>query len=385
LAQGLFSSQPTLETDPEKLERIIFYFALKECTKAALLGKKEVAIAMRVMYRWGLEENLPGFNEHSDLELAQIKVNSPDNRYLVTMRDTTLGPLTRAQLSLAENQLISKETVTTDQRALFLLGRDWGLRPIQMALMRTSDFGNDQGGPFIMVPSVKGIRRSKLRRHPSNLLKRYIADDTAEALQAQCRAAESLVKEAIPRIRTLCQAHGIKEHTLPTPLFPSPNRTPARLLRYLQSPKLVQYTLHVDSHRISHTIKSLTWTLGVRNPHSSSIDENGYMQITAYRLRRTKGTSMVLSGATPEEVAEALDHQNISSIAHYFRYNLELQDFINRVHIASPEIRAAVEMWDGRFLEEVDDDSTYRPISNLGKCSRPTMPIPPNRHLLRMF
>ena len=223
-----------------------------------------------------------------------------------------------------------------------------------------------------MVPSVKGIRRSKIRRHSSNMVKRYVADDTAEALQTQCREAKVLAREATPRIRGLCRTHGIKTYSLPTPLFPSPNRADIRLLRYLQNPKLLQYTLHTDSNHISQKIKSLTWILAVRNPHSKSTEDDGFMQITAYRLRRTKGTSMVLSGSTPEEVAEALDHKNIHTIAHYFRYNLELQDFINRIHMASPEIRAAVEMWGGRFLEGVESNSTYRPVSSLGKCSRPT-------------
>ena len=241
-----------------------------------------------------------------------------------------------------------------------------------MALLRTSDFDSDEGGPFIMVPSVKGIRRSKIRRHSSNMVKRYVADDTAEALQTQCREAKVLAREATPRIRGLCRTHGIKTYSLPTPLFPSPNRADIRLLRYLQNPKLLQYTLHTDSNHISQKIKSLTWILAVRNPHSKSTEDDGFMQITAYRLRRTKGTSMVLSGSTPEEVAEALDHKNIHTIAHYFRYNLELQDFINRIHMASPEIRAAVEMWGGRFLEGVESNSTYRPVSSLGKCSRPT-------------
>lgn len=372
LASELFSSLRTSETDPEKLEPIIFNFIFTTCTEAALLGKKEETIALRVMYRWGLEEELPGFSEHSDLELAQLKVNHPDGRYLVTMRDANHGPFTRAQLTLIENQLMSNETITAAQRTLFLLGRDWGLRPIQLALMQTTDFSRDKGGPFIMVPSVKGVRKSKMRRHPTNMVKRYVADDTAEALQAQCEEAERQVREAAPRIRELCQTNGLGAYALPTPLFPGPNRTAARLLRYLQNPKLVQYTLHIDSNSISQKIRELTWILGVRNPHSTSKEDDGYMQITAYRLRRTKGTSMVLSGSTPEEVAEALDHQSIHSIAHYFRYNLELQDFINRVHLASPEIRAAVEMWGGRFLEGVEEDTTYRPISNLGKCSRST-------------
>lgn len=372
LARSLFASLESTETDPQTLETLLFNYILTQCTEAAVRGNQEAAVALRVLYRWGLDEDLPGFNEHHDLELSQLRVNHPDGRTLVTMRDPDHGPFTRTQLSLIENRLMSHQAITAAQRTLFLLGRDWGLRPIQLALLQTTDFARDEGGPFILVPSVKGKRRSKLRRHSSNMVKRYIADDTAQAVQAQCQEAQRLVAEAVPRIQALCQAHDIPAQALPTPLFPGPNRTAVRLLRYLQNPQLAQYALHTDSRHLSQKIRSLTWILAVRNPHSKIPEEGVYMQITAYRLRRTKGTSMVLSGATPEEVAQALDHQGIHSIAHYFRYNLELQDFINRVHTASPEIRVAVDMWGGRFVEAVENNTAYRPISNLGKCSRPT-------------
>jgi hypothetical protein len=79
---------------------------------------------------------------------------------------------------------------------------------------------------------------------------------------------------------------------------------------------------------------------------------------------------MVLSGATPEEVAEALDHVSVDSIKYYFRYNLELHDFINRAHSESPDIVRAVEAWQGRL----DGMDSFLPneikIGSLGKCTR---------------
>ncbi|MBB6155149.1 hypothetical protein HDC30_002372 [Pseudomonas sp. JAI115] len=84
---------------------------------------------------------------------------------------------------------------------------------------------------------------------------------------------------------------------------------------------------------------------------------------------------MVLSGASPDEVAEALDHINLNSIKHYFRYNLELQEFINTTHMASPEINSAVQMWNGKFTDKTTDRSALTSISSLGLCSL-TEPCP---------
>jgi hypothetical protein len=138
----------------------------------------------------------------------------------------------------------------------------------------------------------------------------------------------------------------------------------------LSEPEIAMYAFHSISSRLSADIRSLTWLLEVKDPHPYRKDFTGFMELSAYRLRRTKGTAMVLSGATAEEVAEALDHQSVNSITHYFRYNLELQSFINQAHAASPDVVDAIEMWQGRFLED-DTDHTERtvPISSLGRCA----------------
>ncbi|WNN41853.1 site-specific integrase [Pseudomonas inefficax] len=364
LAQHKFSGN-----DADTIGNRLSTFAVRECTSLKASSWYEDLVALRVFYRWCLDEEVPGFNEHDSLELSQLTVKTFDNRHLVTMRDDDFGPFTRVQLANIEMTLVSNPLVTHVQRTLFLLCRDWALRPIQLALMQITDFGVDEGGPFVKVPSVKGIRRSRLRRHPSNLVKRYIANDTAEAVELQCTLAETQCNAASKDINAICARHGISTPVLPTPLFPSAYKTENRLLRFLTNPKLTPFTLHLDNHRISYALTSLTWILQLPDPHRPIQKTEPFMRITAYRLRRTKATSMVLSGASPEEVAEALDHSNLNSIKHYFHYNLELQEFINTTHMASPEINAAVQMWCGKFMEEIPERSALRPISGLGSCN----------------
>ncbi|MEB5934972.1 site-specific integrase [Pseudomonas mosselii] len=363
------------ESDAETIGNKLSSYIVRECIRQKVLNCNNELTALRVFYRWCLEEDISGFNEHDSLELSQLTIKTSDNRHLVTMRDDDLGPFTRVQLSHIEMHLSTNQFVTHKQRTLFLLCRDWGVRPIQLALMQTTDFGIDERGPFIKVPSVKGIRRSRLRRHSSNLVKRYISNDTAEAVKLQCILAEDQCNAAREKIHALCVKHGISIPELPTALFPSTNKTETRLLRFLTNSKLAPYTLHLDNHRISYELTALTRTLQLLDPHRASQETAPFMRISAYRMRRTKATSMVLSGASPEEVAEALDHSNLDSVKYYFRYNLELQEFINTTHMASPEINAAVQMWNGKFMEEIPDRSKLTAISSVGLCSS-TEPCP---------
>jgi integrase len=375
VVQRILAPQVFPDADAETIGDRLSSFSVRECIRMKTLDRSDELVALRVFYRWCLDEDVSGFNEHDSLELSQLIIRAFNNKHLVTMRDDDFGPFTRIQLSHIEMHLAESEYVTHAQRTLFLLARDWGIRPIQLALMQVTDFDIDESGPFVRVPSVKGIRRSRLRRHPSNLVKRYISKDTAEAVEQQCTLAEHQCRAASGEIERLCAKHGISAPELPTPLFPAAYRSEIRLLRYLTNPKLTPFTLHQDNHRLSYDLTSLTWALKLLDPHRSPHETSPFMRISAYRLRRTKATSMVLSGASPEEVAEALDHINLNSIKHYFRYNIELQQFINSTHMASPEINAAVQMWCGKFMEETAERSAFSAISSLGLCSS-TEPCP---------
>lgn len=345
----------------------LFQWCEKLVTDGAVICDHTPAAAARSLYEWGLEEDLSGFSEYRLFSLSQVRKARQSTGILVTMRDADFGPFTRTELSFIEGAMKSHIDINATERAAYYLARDWGLRPIQMALLHVSDFGADELGPFVSVPCVKGTKRSILRRAKSNFVKRYIADDTAEAIQSQIPVALKVAANMRTRIEMFV---GKKQAAkLETPLFPAKGRSDLRLQRYCRDPKVFKYSLHCDSHAISKLIRDLTWKLQIPKTKSSKSD-GYYMSITAYRFRRTKGTSMVLSGATPEEVAEALDHVSVDSIKYYFRYNLELHDFINRAHSESPDIVRAVEAWQGRL----DGMDNFLPneikIGSLGKCTR---------------
>jgi len=362
---------PTLEilsTTPESVEDAVFNWAKNAALAGATSAHPPITAGMRNLYEWCLDEGLPGFSELRQFELDCIKPMYQRHESAVSHRDFNIGPYTRTEISLIETAMLQPGRTTTAELAMFYLARDWGLRPIQLALIQTQDFGRDALGPYLRIPSVKGKIRSRLRRAPGNMVKRYLSDDTAAAVETQIIVAKTSVKPNLSEIsvkigKSAADALGI-------PLFPNKFRTEARLQRLCENPRLVNYALHMDSHRISKIFKDLTNVLSVPSPrrHKHS-DASSILNITAYRFRRTKGTSMVLAGASPEEVAEALDHARLDSIKFYFRYNLELHDFINNVHAASPEVSVAVDMWNGRIEEVTEIEDGEITVGSLGKCT----------------
>jgi integrase len=371
LAAKAIRDLPTINKAVTEFEKIIYKETMNWPQRLESDLSSEIIRAFRSIYNWCLNEDLPGFTEFRAADLESICLDHHKRGIHVLMRDFSEGPFTRVELGRIEAAINLTNKASPRQKAMFLLGRDWGPRPIQLALLRVDDFGEDELGPYVLIPSVKGTKRSKARRSPGNLVKRYISEDTTDAIKSQIKIAHHEVAHVRQRASILAQQIGAPPPDLPTPLFPCLAKSDEKILRLLRSKRLQQYILHADSHTISHNIRRLTQQLAIRSTRlTPDIEPDRFIKITAYRLRRTKGTSLVLSGATPEQVAEALDHQDISTIKHYFNYNLELHDFINAAHSSNPEINEAVLMWSGRLSEDLGPASGEFRVSNLGRCTR---------------
>lgn len=363
-----FRDLEILFTEPNQFEEAFFRWCRKTAANAAIALDSDLLYVVRSVYQWCIDEDLPGFSEHRLFELQEIRISAPSSGMLVTLRDEEFGPFTNLEISQIQNAVKENQHVTPDERAALYLARDWGLRPIQMSLLRTSDYGQDDLGPYVMVASVKGSKRQKLRHSPSNLVKRYISPDTAIALEAVIHAAPLVAREILLELENLIGPK--KTAAIPIPIFCAKFRSKDRILRFIESPSILRYVLHRDSHNITKMFRDMTSKLGIRKASRFlSESDDRPLEISAYRFRRTKGTSMVLSGATPEEVAETLDHVDTGSVSYYFRYNLDLHDFVNSANAASAEINAAVSMWQNRIDGAETSPSGLLSIGKLGKCT----------------
>lgn len=355
-------------------EHAVFEWACALSTRALLKGQPDLATGVRLFYAWCVDEDLPYFCETKLDILNRMPLPRSGAEHLVSLLDPVGGPYSYTELREIEKYLNDNPGLVRG-RAIYHLCRDWGLRPIQLALLRATDLGCDEIGPFILAPSVKGIRRSGLRRNVTNFRKRHISAEANESVEA-------LIQHNIGHCNDL-RAELVKHNlvslqaadSLPQPLFPG-GRSKARLTRFLSDPAISDYVLHSDAIRISREFRELTGKLcipRIRGAGESLRDEQGdlLLEIGCYRLRRTMGTSMVMNGASPDEVADALDHETVNTVSHYFKLNGDLIDYVNEAHSSSEVMKAAVQMWSGQLMtrNEALTRNLYT-INNLGVCKR---------------
>jgi integrase len=324
---------------------------------------QRVWMSIRQFANYGINMGFWGFNETLIFRLDEVVIPNSGTKHRVSLLDHENGPFTRsevAQISVA----IQNDNVSIKLRVLIRLAMHFGLRPIQMALLREEDIYYDPQTFvwFITIPRVKG-RVAQLRREKNNFVLRQLPTELAADI-------ESLVKNEASV--ELCDTDG---KPLPRPLFKRKKLNE----HYLSVKRLIEYSWHMNSFAITKLfgvqIKGL---LAINSSYLK--DETGTplpLKITAYRFRYTLGSRMVLEGKTPEEVAIALDHSSTASVQHYFRYNRDLIDFIDDTFSSSTTLKNAVARWQGFIIDE-DDDSIKgtlirgKDLGGLGKCQKQT-------------
>tara|TARA_Y100000310_G_scaffold59421_1_gene54784 strand:+ start:1816 stop:3444 length:1629 start_codon:yes stop_codon:yes gene_type:complete len=329
---------------------------------AIILANKSnqaIWLAIRQFANYAIENSYWGFEETIIFKLDEVVIPSSGSKQRVSLLDNENGPFTRsevAQISVA----LQEDRLSLQHKVMVKLAMKFGLRPIQMALLREEDVYYDSKvfAWFINIPRVKG-KVAQLRRNENNFLLRQLPQELADDIQALI-ASES--------DRSLCDLDGIRR---PRPLF----KRSAANKHYLNDKKLVEYAWHQSSKLISASFNQyIQPKLNIKSAYIK--DESGNptpLKINAYRFRYTLGTRMVLEGKTPEEVAIALDHSSTASVSHYFRYNRDLIDFIDNTFDSSIMLSNSVARWEGYIIDDDDDavKGTFvrgKDLINLGKC-----------------
>lgn len=259
---------------------------------------------------------------------------------------------------------INDETFPLQLRIIVKLSIKFGLRPIQFALLREDDLFFDESSEawYLNVPRVKG-RTAQLRRNPNEFVTRELPTELAQDIL-------SLIEEQIEWIE-----YDNSDELLPRPLFKAKELDSVCLAHS----KLVEYSWHRTARSISQMFtKSLPCHLNLYSKYIKDDDGNPLpLKMNAYRFRYTLGTRMVMEGKTPEEVALALDHSSTWSVAHYFRYNRDIIDFIDDSFEGSKSLKDAVARWQGYLISEDDNiEGSLIKITDvmaLGRCLRKSL------------
>lgn len=309
---------------------------------------------------WGFDESLIWMLEHRE---QWGKSGRANRSYRSGMLDPDQGPYNQEEIQEISSALQESDRISAAERALLLLCRDFGIRPIQIALLREDDFISDDRGIRLRIPRVKGMIRSGLRRMGGNFTERPVADELASALENLLGENEGRINRLDLSLQNRCRKEDRTFRKPPSPLFPREVLTDVAWGIYSQK-QLWDYAYHRTNGNICRAIRDISGRLGVvcRRSH----EPGALLQIGAYRFRRTKATSMVLQGYSPEDVAYALDHDSLSSIKHYFRFSRDLIDYVNLAAAGSAEISQLVSYWKGKFVEDSQPELRHVRVSRVG-------------------
>lgn len=314
---------------------------------------------------WGFEEPMLFALEKHERSVKHAKKSK---LYRVGILDAVEGPYSQEEMQRISSAIHESNGLLVNDKAMILLCREYGIRPIQIALLRRDDLVRDVRGTRLRIPRVKGRERSGLRRSSGNFTERPVSEELEVALNESILENDKKIGSLDIALRKLCEDEGIHFVQPPIPLFPREVVTDICWDIYRQD-RMRQYAYHRTNGSICASIREITGRLNITDNRYS--DSGGRLEISAYRFRRTKATSMVIQGYSPEDVAYALDHASLSAVQHYFRFSRDLIDYVNTVTDSSDEIRALASYWEGRFLEgrrPGSQEVRVNKLESLGLC-----------------
>lgn len=257
-----------------------------------------------------------------------------------------LGPFTREELRVF-NAAIQNETIHIADRLILALCIKFGLRPIQISLLKESDFVDDLelGICYLNIPRVK----QKTRGRREEFSKRAIDDELA-----------GLIKRVISSNKI---SYGALQLDSP-PLFFSKVmlRTTGKFGRSIFSKASETTPLGDGYYRVSHKELFASVDKESNAHHLAPQLINKRLQslvqflplsprtgkpfhITPYRFRYTVGTNAVVEGMTEEEVADLLDHSSTLCVKHYFRYTREMWELLENATVKRSEQQHFTAAW----------------------------------------
>lgn len=303
---------------------------------------------LRVFYRWGVEQRLPGFSSDQLDRIEELRFRNAPRGELIRATDPEQGAFSMTEQRVLRGLLDDVEWGTPEERALVMLCWLLGPRPIQIARLRWKHFA--KYATHAGVSYLLAIPRVKKR----------VPDDTT--------ISRSLGAE--PGLGPLLESLHPLDADPEDFLFPS-------LSRYQDPTRQVGVLLNqwASAGGVDRPLR----TARLRN----EAGEAKPMPINAYRFRRTMATNMARQRASTGHIAEMLDDddermaltyvENIEQIVKVLGDTLDMGEYFEIVggwlgptegegdqHL--PEVR-------GRTLPiagQLDEDSAD--LGGVGRC-----------------
>lgn len=250
------------------------------------------------------------------------------NNYITLFTlDEEMGPFTREELRVLNAALKSEKIVTTD-RLILSLCINFGLRPIQISLLKKKDFVDDEvtGVKYLNIPRVK--QSTVFRRE--QFTKRAVDDELA-----------CLLREVISFNDSAYSDFDVSNEPLIYRKF-------GGVAENFYNLKHQESWNDSGKDDFAHHVRpsSITARISAISQHVPLSPRTGKpFNLFPYRFRYTVGTNAVVGGMCEEEVAELLDHSSILCVKHYFRYIKEMWEILEDATIKRTEQNHFTAAW----------------------------------------
>lgn len=304
------------------------------------------------------------------LRLEGYASNKNSYLWLFTV-DEELGPFTREEMRVL-NGALKNESIFIVDRLILALCIQFGLRSIQISLLKEEDFVEDAelGFCYLNVPRLKQkgqtFRRELFTKRPvddelAGLIKRVLKHNSEAYKDLNLENPPLIYRKYIDYVHGSRGSSKAKEGCKGVFLRVSHvgefKTDQQRSYIYHLPPSSLNYRLH-----------------GVMEELPLSPRTGKPFHLTPYRFRYTVGTNAVMEGMTEEEVAYLLDHSSTLCVKHYFRYTREMWELLENATRKRTEQRHFTAAWSREkdlsgniYGKEVIEPSAFTAI---GRCHK---------------
>jgi len=337
--------------------------------------------AIKKLSEWLIISEIESYPYDFHHELMKLSFGENRNQYSALFTfNSELGPFVSEEMSIIQSA-ISNPHIHVENRVILALFVFFGLRPIQVSLLKQSDIviNEDSALNYIKIPRVKQNQQERRTQFTKRLLSSELSELLVELISIHNRVYSNLELVDPPLImRRITGFHGTehpyREQRESDYGYKSKNSQVNKPLSFQKYQEIYidnnkdEEGHHLSSNGIRFRLQEIERYL----PNSPRT--NRQFNLFPYRFRYTLGTNAVMEGKTEAEVMDLLDHSSPGSVKHYFRYTHEMYEILNEATNKRVEQQHFVAAWTregdqtGNIYGQEIVEIKY--FTSIGKCHK---------------
>jgi len=254
---------------------------------------------------WSADQEFEGFDQEYATYLENLIIGGNLKGQAVLRQDANEGPLRFAEVAAIQGRLLSAIHAgpsSLDEFLVTWLSMSFGIYPRAMQFLNEED--------LIRTPLPDGAVRYELRI--PRLKKRGVAPrDEFHTRPVDARVGELFERKISEnRAGRWVATMGRDGRRYQHPMFPTATISNANLK--LLGTDFEEHALRQSKAWFGAQLRSFAESTGLK------AEDGSLLKVTARRLRYTYATRLVREGASPAELADALDHSDLQHVMVYF-------------------------------------------------------------------